>query len=283
LRDVESLVGVFRESPFLLDPEQLRARSEWLDRLDAVAGDLDPGGQGKGAEVRRAALAMHAQLEAVNGQLYAALRDEIRQGSRPALFAQLIEDDSEVVGGLSFDYRDELVAGVLQLEEPSSLPAHPGPELVFYQPTPARHLFHLLHLVRLSAADTLIDLGSGLGHVQLLTAICTDARSMGIEREEVYVASAHRCAQELNIERARFLAQEVRDADLSAGTVFYLYTPFTGFVLAAVVDRLRRESRARSVRICTFGPCTGTLAQERWLQPEGPADPERITVFHSRS
>jgi len=285
LRDVESLVAAFRESPILLDPLRLLERYAWLDRLDAVLGMLDPteaSVSAADAGVWREAQTMRAQLEAVNERLYAALRGEIRQGSRPALFAQLIEDDSDVVGGLSFDYRDELVAGVLQLEEPSSLPAHPGPEVVFYQPTPARHLFHLLHLVRLSAADTLIDLGSGLGHVPLLTTICSDANSIGIEREEVYVASARRSAQELNLERARFLVQDVREGDLSAGTVFYLYTPFTGSVLAAVVERLRRESRSRSIRICTFGPCAGTLAQEGWLEPVGRADSEHITVFHTR-
>jgi len=284
-RDIENLVAAFRESPSLLDPLRLRERCEWLDRLDAALGTFNPVEEGVSAadaEVRRSAQAMCAQLEAVNERLFAALRTEIRQGCRPALFAQWMEDDSDIVGGLSFDYRDELLAGVLQLEEPSPLPAHPGPEFVFYQPTPARHLFHLLRLAQLTAADTLIDLGLGLGHVPLLAAICTDARSIGIEREEVYVASARRCGQQLNLERARFLVQDVREADLSVGTIFYLYTPFTGSVLATVVGRLRRESQSRAIRVCTFGPCTETLAQQQWLESEGPTDPEHITVFHSR-
>jgi len=55
---------------------------------------------------------------------------------------------------------------------------------VLYQPTPARLIFNLLEETRLTANDVLVDLGSGMGHVPLLAAICTPAHCIGIEVEQ---------------------------------------------------------------------------------------------------
>jgi hypothetical protein len=65
--------------------------------------------------------------------------------------------------------------------------------------------------------------------------------------------------------------------------VFYLYTPFSGTILRAVLDSLRREAASRPIRICTFGPCTPTIAEEQWLEPTGALDTDRIAVFCSRN
>jgi hypothetical protein len=72
-------------------------------------------------------------------------------------------------------------------------------------------------------------------------------------------------------------------ADLSAGTVFYLYTPFTGSILSSVLSRLRREAAARPIRICTYGPCTSAVAGESWLEATAAPVPHRIALFRSRS
>jgi len=132
----------------------------------------------------------------------------------------------------------------------------------------------------LSAADVLVDLGSGLGHVALLTSMLTGVQGLGIEVEAAYVASAQECAQSLNLNRVRFIHEDARAADLSSGTVFYLYSPFTGSILADVLERLRKESTRRPIRICTLGPCTCTLAQEAWLQANALPHPGQVTIFH---
>jgi hypothetical protein len=80
-----------------------------------------------------------------------------------------------------------------------------------------------------------------------------------------------------------FVKQDAREADLSGGTVFYLYTPFTGTILRAVLDSLRREAASREIRICTFGPCTPTIVEQRWLETLGPSEVDGIAVFRSRS
>ncbi len=68
---------------------------------------------------------------------------------------------------------------------------------------------------------------------------------------------------------------------MSSGTVFYLYTPFLGTILRAVLDLLRREAIGREIRVCTFGPCTPTVGAERWLEPIETLEAGRIAVFRS--
>jgi hypothetical protein len=105
---------------------------------------------------------------------------------------------------------------------------------------------------------------------------------MGIELDETYVECARRCAQKLNLNRVTFIRQDAREADLSSGTVFYLYTPFTGSILDDVLGMLRREAARRPIRICTFGPCAHLIAEERWLEAMETPRADRITVFCSR-
>lgn len=115
----------------------------------------------------------------------------------------------------------------------------------------------------------------------LLAAICTGARAIGIEWQAAYVEAARQCAHELRLARVGFEQGDVRDADLSEGSVFYLYTPFEGAMLREVLERLRNEAGQRAIRLCTLGPCTATIAGEAWLRADGPCDRHRPVVFHS--
>jgi hypothetical protein len=286
LEDIENLVAQCESNPFLLESSHLRDRFDALDRLDVLLGDQDassfaPSAINPGA-FRRAQL-LRQRLEAINADLCHTIRAEVQQGGRPALLMRLLNEAAEPAPGLSFDYLDEFLSGVLALEPPDPPPAHPPDGMVFYQPTPARQILHLLRLVALTASDVFLDLGSGLGHVSLLASICTGASCIGIEREEAYVTLARRCAYQLNLGRLSFLQQDARQADPSRGTVFYLYTPFAGAILADVLHRLRQESKSRPIRICTFGPCTETVANEKWLQSDATPDPDHITLFRSRA
>lgn len=268
-----------------MEQGQLRQRLQILDQLDTWFPDANPTARiHLDADLYERAESLRARLDAANAAFYHSVRARIQHGERPDLLLQCAHSsEAPPPPGLGYDFLDEFVAGVLQLDEPSEAPGQPDPEMVFYQPTPARHIFHLFRLAHLSVSDTLIDLGAGLGHVSILTSICTGARCVGIEVEEAYVASARRCAENLNLDRVRFVREDVRTADFSAGTIFYLYTPFRGAILDAVLGRLRRETENRSIRIATFGPCTEMVARESWLTASMPADPERVALFSSRS
>jgi len=100
--------------------------------------------------------------------------------------------------------------------------------------------------------------------------------------QAAYVASARECAQSLHLSRVQFIPQDAREADRSSGTVFYLYSPFNGSILADVLSTLRMESTRRSINICSLGPCTRKVANETWLKATALPDMERITVFDSQ-
>jgi hypothetical protein len=285
---LQRLVLQLENEPSLFEPNQLRRRLEALDLLDAYFPDTVqtmPGVEPDDTELYRRARGICDGLEAANSELYQSIRSEIQRGAGADALLRWVRMEETVgaVAGMGYDYLDELISGVFEFEEPEDGEISREPEIVFYQPTPARHIFHMIGLAALTASDVLVDLGSGLGHVPLLVSICTPARSIGIEMEAAYVERARQCAHRLNLDRVAFLQQDARAADFSTGTVFYLYTPFTGSILRAVLDRLRREAASRSIRICTYGPCTSVIAAEPWLEATAAPEPDRVALFSSRA
>src|SRR6185312_11791097 len=113
-----------------------------------------------------------------------------------------------------------------QLRPPGTAITTLPPDMVAYQPTPARHILALLAQTQLTADDVLLDFGSGLGHVPLLTSICTGAAAIGIECEPAYVDCARAGAHALQLSNVQFHCQDARAADLAPATLLYLYTPF---------------------------------------------------------
>ena len=288
------LVEQLEEDRLLCEPDQLRRRLDTLDLLDACFPDCQAGSDTEAddasasARLCRRVNLLGARMEAANESVYEGIRAEIRHGALPESLMRwervaADEEERSPAGGLGYGFLDELVSGVFRLTEPAGERVPSGPEMVAYQPTPARRIFELIHEAALAANDVLIDLGSGLGHVPMLVSAFTPARSIGIELDASYVERATQVAQEMNLSRIEFLRQDVREADLSAGTVFYLYTPFTGSILRSVLDRLRREALRRSIRICTYGPITPVFAQELWLEAMSTPATHRITHFRSRS
>ncbi len=288
--DLEALLHRCEGQSALFDPLHFAERIAALDRLEVIldlAEGTDETTNDKALLGR--AQALTSQLQAANNALFVELRSEIQSGNGHAALGRWIsasqDQGTEIKPGLSYDWRDDLVTGILELEEPDSPPVHPGGEMVFYQPTPARHIFEMLSSLNLGADDVLIDLGSGLGHVPLLAAITTPAQCIGIELEPAYIESARRCATDLGVSNVDFVTEDVSQADLSnlsRATVFYLYTPFTGTLLTTVLGKLRDQALCRSIRIAAFGPCVEALAAKEWLETQSPSQSERIAVFFSR-
>jgi hypothetical protein len=275
MRGLQDLLDELEADRSLNEPHRLRQRIDALDRLDKYL---------HGEELQSEFRATYSRLESANRELYQSIRYRIQNGDGIESLRQWIpkRDAAQVEQGLSYDYLDELMSGVIQFPTPHAEDVPLAPEMVFYQPTPARHIFDLISRTGLGEQDTLIDLGSGLGHVPLRVSICTPARCIGIELQQAYVDCARQAAEKLSLSAVTFIQQDVRAADLSGGTVFYLYTPFTGAILRMVLDSLRREGARREIRICSFGPCTTKIAGESWLQALDASDENRISVFRSR-
>jgi hypothetical protein len=287
---IRALLDLTREletNPSLRELSGFRERIKALDRLDAYRLDQPFSCRSVEAEIQRRARSLYAELEAINMKFYENLRLEIQRGNGPNTLLQGIfksdgvGDTIRLASGESYDHLDEFVAGILRFAQPGATIAPLPAEMVPYQPTPARHIFDFVNRAQLTEQDVLVDLGSGLGHVSLLASICTGTRSIGIEMESAYVNCARQSAYELGLENVTFIARDAREADLSCGSIFYLYTPFLGAVLRAVLDSLRREAAARKIRVCTFGPCTPIVHEEQWLKPIQPVEAGQVAVFRS--
>jgi hypothetical protein len=286
MQTLQRLVDTWANDGSLHVPDQFRARVEVIDRLDEALIDAEH--ESCPAELVLRARTLRDSLEAVNHRIYQDIRRDIQQGRGAQRLltwvpAPLLEDMSgQHADGEHYDHLDALLSGVAAWDEPGDDIAPLAQGMVFYQPTPARHIFDLLRRLSLGRDDVLVDLGAGLGHVPLLAAICTQARCIGIEWERAYAACAQRSATGLKLTNAAFIQQDVRVADLSQGTVFYLYTPFTDAMLRTVLDRLAQEASMRTIRVCTLGPCTQIIAGEAWLMPmDARQSPDRIAVFRS--
>jgi hypothetical protein len=288
--DLDTVLCGLEANSSLLLPAQLRERLLVLDDLDARVGGCgsEDSTTCTDSRIHRRAKVLRIQLELANVELYQSVRADIVRGGQPCALLHYLRDSVRLneskgpLPGLGFDCGDELMSGVLELREPSEPDLQRFPEMVPYQPTPVRHILHLIATITLAEDDVFVDLGSGLGHVPLLVSMLTGAQSLGIEVQAAYVASSWECAKRLQLNRVRFIAQDAREADLSSGSVFYLYSPFNGSILCNVLRRLRMESAHRSIRVCSLGPCTHTVANETWLKTSALPDTGRITVFDSR-
>lgn len=209
-----------------------------------------------------------AALEALNGALLHAaslahepLRSRIRAGALrgPALRAHF--------DGVPSEARDLYVEEVLGIAYPPLEEQAPSePELVAYQPSGYDEIVHAFDAAELASGDRFVDLGSGLGKAVLLAALLSGAASSGLERDAVLHRLAERAARDLGLgaEHARFEEGDARTAPIADADLYFMYLPFTGAVLAHVMDRLvdrLRKSEPRSRRRFVSG---GALAEGRY-------------------
>jgi SAM-dependent methyltransferase len=173
--------------------------------------------------------------------------------------------------------RDAEIERYLGIDAPSIDASPPGHDLVGYHASGVAPIVRALLEVPVSGDDVFVDLGAGLGKVALLTALLTGARVHGIELQAPLAARAAACAERLGVD-ARFTAGDVRDADLDDGTVFFLYAPFTGAVLGAVLDRLRRVAAKRAIVVCALAI---DLDRAPWLARRD-VDAFWLTLYDSR-
>ncbi len=135
-------------------------------------------------------------------------------------------------------------------ELPSASP--PGEHLIGYHASAVAPIVHMLLEVPVVRGDVVVDLGAGLGKVVLLAGLLTGASARGVELQPALVqrarAAAARCAVD-----AVFIEGDAREADLDCGTVFFLYAPFTGPVLSAVLRRLKVVASRHAIVVCSLG------------------------------
>ena len=231
------------------------------------------------------AKALRRQLGKANVRVLRELRRQVRSGrSTPQELQRMLASLAGPLGASDgYDTLDLLVGGLIRAGPLGAERVVREPEMVFYQPTPARAILALVERAGLGPEDLLYDLGSGLGHVVILVALLSGARARGIELEPAYIEYARRCARRLNAQGVEFIQADAREAPLADGTVYFLYTPFRGALLQDVLGRLEAEARQRPIRVCTYGPCTFEVAAAPWLKPSDASakSEHEVAVFQS--
>lgn len=226
------------------------------------------------ARLHHRATHLRQRLAAVNAQLFRRLQAELAASHatgptlRQMIAAHVGDDVSDPAQEwLDTDDLDVFVNGVLDIDEAPVKTRDLQPGMIGYYPTPARVVLALIKYARMRAQDVFYDLGSGLGRVAMLVGLLTQAQVRGIEFDPAYCAYAQQRADGLHLSRVRFLNVDAREADYRGGTVFFLYTPFTGHLLQAVLDRLHAEARTRPITLAAYGGCTRDVARQPWVQP----------------
>lgn len=266
-----------------------RARAlEWAALVDEFAhwNRRNPAARA----LQQRAGALRQRLTALNAQLFQRLREQIRAGNYtpPGLRRQFDQYTDYRPGQagtrhLSSDGLDVLVNGLLKVEACSTTTQSPGPDMIHYQPTPARVVLDLLDHAGLQPDDVVYDLGSGLGQVVILVNLLSGVRAKGVEIEPALCRCAQDCAQQLGSLNVDFINADARAVDYADGTVFYMFRPFKGAVLQAVLEKLRREAQKRPLKLCTYGAGTPDVARLPWMKSldANAGDEFRLALFQT--
>jgi len=255
-----------------------------LDRIEQSPA------RGELGTIRDHARQLHAQLTAMAQASMDSLIQDIRsKQSTPSTLKRRFNQVAHSVANLStcdqpdYDRFDDFLTHLFQVDYEPSETRNRTEEMVYLQPTPGRIILDMINEVSFTDADCFYDLGSGLGRVPILVSLLTGVRAVGIEYEPTYVQFSRYSAQKLRISNVAFRNGDARDADISDGTVFFMYTPFTGNILRLVLNRLRALSGRKSITLCTYGPCTPTIEQETWLRSTKSSNGEiyRLAILSS--
>lgn len=296
LTDVSAELDRLERNATVWAEEGFQARVEALDVLETdVLDRIDEIARSDGEtevlqELRWRAYVLRRTLEEANRQLIEKLRESIRSGQgrgeelerRLRAYTGDDADDSLAEEG-GYSALDALIGGLFMTAPVPAETRLRTPEMVCYQPTPGRIILDLCRTVHFAAGDAFCDLGSGLGQVAILVHLLTSVKARGVEYESAYCTYARACAGDLGLMEVEFVEGDALESDLSGGTVFYMYTPFTGAVLETVLRRLEAVARFRAIRVLTYGPCTLAVRHEAWLANEQGSrlDAMHLAVFRS--
>ncbi len=273
--DIGSELDALERDVTLDEPDRLNEREEAIHLLAYLDDLLASPSQ---EAVTRAALRMRmdalgSRLEAATARLVANVQEQTRAGhlrgaSLRALLDRYTAYRPEGPRFLHLNYEpvDILVGGVFALDRPIEESVPRSRDMVHLEFSPTSIVLEIVDRLSLGPGDLFVDLGAGLGQVAMLVHMLTGVRARGIEMQPTYVAAARDTAREFGLRGVEFLVADARAADYGEGTAWYLFTPFHGEILQAVLARLREQSHRKELRICTYGPTTIEVSRCAWLR-----------------
>ncbi len=158
----------------------------------------------------------------------------------------------ELLLSVPFLDRDGWLDELLGFDEPPPDIANLPRGAVPYLPSRVDEILAMVVEAPIEPDDELVDLGSGLGRVAILAHLLSGARARGVEIQEPLVRRARsRCAA-LALPLVSFVHANAADTELD-GSIFFLYSPFNGQMLSAVLRRLEEVARRRPIVVCAVG------------------------------
>lgn len=148
---------------------------------------------------------------------------------------------------------DDYLDGLLHLSRHTEF-ERPAPLALLNLATRASRVADFLSVTAPAADDVVFDLGSGSGKLAITVAASASTSVLGVEIERAYAAEARRSSTWLGLENVAFETADVRDVDLSRGSIFYLYYPFHGALAQEVARRLGALARDKDITIYAAGP-----------------------------
>ncbi|MEW5848048.1 MAG: hypothetical protein AB2A00_04510 [Myxococcota bacterium] len=158
-----------------------------------------------------------------------------------------------------------------------------GPDLpsgcVPYLPCSVATLLLMVEHAGVHAGDVFVDVGSGLGRATALTHFLTGAAAVGIEVQPELVRISRELTRSLNATHISVVEGDAAQltGDITVGTVFFLYCPFTGARLETVLGHLEAIASTRPIRVCCVDM---PLLSYPWLTPVSLPSGE-LTVYRS--
>ena len=144
-----------------------------------------------------------------------------------------------------------------------------GPDLprgcVPYLPSSVNALWRMIEHADIQPDDVFVDIGSGVGRAALFTHLITGASTIGLEIQPQLVEAQRALCARLGVSRCAVVAGDAAHLcdDLASGTVFFLYCPFSGQRVEAVLEGLMAIARTRLIRICCLDL---ELGARPWLE-----------------
>jgi SAM-dependent methyltransferase len=155
-----------------------------------------------------------------------------------------------------------------------------NPQYRLYAPTDYRSFRRVLDSLRIQPGeDVFVDLGCGMGRALILAATLPFQRVLGVELSADLAATARSNVQRA-LPRLRCRRVEIVEADATDFampldvTIVYMYNPFCGEALAAVLDKLRESfrQRPRLLRVVCKVPIASQfesdVRRDAWLRLE---------------
>lgn len=239
-------------------------------------------------ELQQMATDLKARLDSIDRVLVMSLRMQIQSGNftRSELRKELEQfteyrPSAAAVTHVGYDGLDILLNNLLKLEQRPEPARKMREEMVHCELTPARAILDMLDHVGYTAEDVFCDIGAGLGQVVILVRLLSGMVCNGVEYDSAYAAFANRTIRDLNLTHTSVMGGDARKVKLDEATIFFMFTPFVGSMMDVVLKKLKRESRRRTIKLCTYGSCTLRVAEESWLKPLRPdaIDEYKLAVF----